>query len=63
MRTFEACGGVRMHPVHPPWLRAWYIKGFSAIFQQFPIISEDFQRLRKIAEDGRCPETATAPYT
>ena len=23
MRTFEACGGVRMHPVHPPWLRAW----------------------------------------
>ena len=23
MRTFGACGGVRTHPVHPPWLRAW----------------------------------------
>ena len=22
MRTFGACGGVRTHPVHPPWLRA-----------------------------------------
>ena len=34
-----------------------------AIFQQFPTISEDFQRLRKIAEDSRCPETATAPLS
>ena len=25
MRTFGACGGVRTHPVHPPWLRAWII--------------------------------------
>lgn len=25
MRTFRACGGVRTLPVHPPWLRAWYI--------------------------------------
>ena len=22
IRTFGACGGVRTHPVHPPWLRA-----------------------------------------
>ena len=24
MRTFGACGGVRTHPMHPPWLRAWF---------------------------------------
>ena len=34
MRTFWACGGVRTHPVHPPWLRAWVIVCTQAIWGQ-----------------------------
>ena len=37
----------------------WYIKEFSAILRQFPIISEDFRRLPKTPEDNQgCPKIA-----
>ena len=35
MRTFGACGGMRMHPVQPPWLRACRVINQYAFMDPF----------------------------
>ena len=41
MRTFGACGEVRTHPVHPPWLRAWTLTFADSLFS---LLLDNFNR-------------------